>query len=76
MQIEINEKIIDCLKKRVDSSDEFESVEAYVNSIMEQVVERLNNEFKEENITPEEQVYSKEDEEKIKEKLKDLGYLD
>jgi len=76
MQIKINEKIVDCLKKRVESSDEFESIEAYVNSIMEQVVERLENEVKEENVIQEEQVYSKEDEEKIKNKLKDLGYLD
>ena len=43
---------------------------------MEQVVERLENEVKEENVIQEEQVYSKEDEEKIKNKLKDLGYLD
>ncbi len=47
---------------------EFNSVEEYVTYVLKQVLEQVNKE--------EEQAYSKEDEEKVKERLRSLGYLD
>lgn len=70
MKINIKEEIAKKLKKRVDESDEFKNIEEYVNYILNQVVERLKKENKEK------EVYSEEDEKKVKERLKSLGYLD
>ena len=71
MKIDIPEDLAKKLQKRVDSTDEFDSVEAYVSYILKQVVERLENESKEEK-----PAFSEEDEEKVKERLRSLGYLD
>lgn len=70
MKIEIKEEIAEKLKERVESDDKFKDIEEYVNYILKQVVERLKGEAEEEP------AFSKEDEEKIKEKLKNMGYLD
>jgi len=70
MKIEIPEEIVEKLKKRVDSTDEFDSVEAYVNYVLKQVVERLDSEKEEKP------AFSEEDEEKVKDRLRSLGYLD
>ncbi|MBN1376959.1 CopG family transcriptional regulator [Candidatus Woesearchaeota archaeon] len=77
MKVEIKDKIIKRLQKRVKETDEFNNVEEYIDYILKQVAERLDNE-KETEGEPEdsEEVYSKEDEEKVKERLKSLGYLD
>ncbi len=72
MKIEIPEDLVKKLQKRVDSTDEFDSVEAYVSYILKQVVERLETENKED----EKPAFSEEDEEKVKERLRSLGYLD
>ena len=72
MKVDITEEIAKKLQKRVDSTDEFDSVQAYVEYILKQVVERLENESKEDD-TP---AYSEEDEEKVKDRLRSLGYLD
>ncbi|MBW3019066.1 CopG family transcriptional regulator [Candidatus Woesearchaeota archaeon] len=72
-EIKIPKEIADRLQKRVDESNgEFNTVEEYVNYILGQVVERLEAESNEHD----EEVYSEEDEKKVKEKLKALGYLD
>lgn len=78
MKIEIPKKIADRLQQRVDESDgEFKTVEDYVKYILEQVVERLENESsEEENSKDSEEAFSEEDEEKVKERLRALGYLD
>ena len=73
MKIEINDKIIEVIKKRVEESNEFDSVENYIDYILKQLVERLKNEKGAGN---NEQSFSKEDEEKVKERLRGLGYLD
>lgn len=75
LKVEIPEEIIKKLKERVDSADEFKDVEEYVNYILKQVVERLDTE-KEEKKESKEETYSQEDEEKVKERLRSLGYLD
>jgi len=73
MEIKIKEEITKKLQERVDSTDEFNNVEEYVDYILKQVVERLEGEKPEKEEGP---VFSKEDEEKVKERLKGLGYLD
>jgi lipoate-protein ligase A len=70
MLIKISEKITEILNERVKNTAEFEDIEEYINYILKQVAEKLQSESREEP------TYSKEDEEKIKNKLKDLGYLD
>jgi hypothetical protein len=70
MNIEIDNKIIELFKIRVESNDEFSSVEEYVNFVLDQVAERLKDELKSDNS------YSEEDEKKVKERLRSLGYLD
>ncbi len=68
--IEISPEEYEALEKRVKEKDEFESVEAYVKDVVSQVVERLKEE------AGDDESYSKEDEEKVKERLRNLGYLD
>jgi len=76
VEIKIPKQIADRLQKRVDeSNDEFKTVEEYVKHILEQVVERLDTESAD-NDENKEEVFSEEDEEKVKERLKALGYLD
>ncbi|MBW3002138.1 CopG family transcriptional regulator [Candidatus Woesearchaeota archaeon] len=72
MKVEIPKNVAEKLQKRVDSTDEFDSVQAYVEYILKQVVERLE----EENSDDEQPAFSEEDEEKVKERLRSLGYLD
>ncbi|MBD3259842.1 CopG family transcriptional regulator [Candidatus Woesearchaeota archaeon] len=71
MKIEIKDEFIKKIENRIKQTDEFKSVEEYVNYIIEQVVSKLEN--KKEESKP---VFSKEDEEKVKDKLRGLGYLD
>lgn len=70
MKVEINEDIKAALQKRVDKTDEFKSLEEYVNYVLKQVVDRLNEESsnKKDN--------SEKDEKIVRERLKSLGYLD
>jgi len=71
LTIEIKEKEYDVLNKRVEEKKEFTSVEEYISDIISQVVDRLRDEE-----GGDDETYSKEDEEKVKERLKSLGYLD
>jgi Arc/MetJ-type ribon-helix-helix transcriptional regulator len=75
IEIKIPKQIADRLQKRVDESEgEFKTVGAYVEYLLEQVVEKLDTESSEDK--EEEPVFSEEDEEKVKARLKSLGYLD
>lgn len=67
--IELSEDQLVALQKRVDEKDDFDTVEAYIQDIVAQVVDRLTEEAEEES-------FSQEDEEKVKERLRSLGYLD
>ena len=67
VSMKIPERIFNRLKQRVESTGEFSTVDEYVAYILGQVVERLEGEKQE---------HSKEDEERIKQRLKNLGYLD
>jgi Arc/MetJ-type ribon-helix-helix transcriptional regulator len=67
LNIEIPKEIGKRLQRRVDETHEFGSVQEYVIYILQQVIEKLDAQ------TPE---YSAQDEAKIKERLKNLGYLE
>ncbi len=66
-KIEIKDEIYEEIKKRVDESEEFSSVEEYVNFVLEEI---LKDEEEEAEV-----VYSEEEEEQVKERLRGLGYL-
>ena len=68
MKVEIKKGIAERLKKRIEETKDFENVEEYINNILSQIVERLDAEQTGQ--------HSDEDEAKVKEKLKSLGYLD
>ena len=65
MKIKIKENIIGKIKQSIESTDELNSVEEYINYILEKFIDKLELS----------EVYSKKDEEKIKKKLKGLGYF-
>ncbi len=73
-QINLNDELQAQLENIVKESNEFNSVEEYVEYILKQVIEKkrkakADNDELDGN-------YSKEDEDKIRERLKNLGYLD
>lgn len=70
LEIEVSKEDFDVLEKRVKDKKEFKTVEEYVSDLIKQVTKRLRDE------TEEDDSYSKEDEEKVKERLRSLGYLD
>ncbi len=67
MKVEISDEIVKRLKKRIEEKRDFKSIDQYVNYILQQVVERLDSE--------KDGSFSKEEEEKVKERLRDFGYL-
>ncbi len=66
--ISIPKPLFDKIKGRIDGTG-FNSVSSYVTYVLRQVISQ--DEPKDEG-----DVFSKEDEEKIKERLRSLGYLD
>ncbi len=69
MQVNINDELSKKLQQRVDASDEFDSVETYVQYVLDEVIKQTAE-------PEQEQTYSKEQEEAVKQRLEDLGYLD
>ena len=67
-EIRIPTRLIEEIEERIGAT-EFESVEEYVTFVLEEVVRDIDEEEPEE-------VFSEEDEAKVKERLKALGYLD
>ena len=67
VKVAIRKDLYEKIEKRVEAT-EFNSVSEYVNYVLEEVLEQITDDEKD--------VYSKEDEEKVKEKLRSLGYLD
>lgn len=66
-QLELNDALYKQLEIIVKDSNEFHDVASYVEYILQQVVEKKQKTMA---------TYSKEDEDKIRERLKNLGYLD
>jgi len=58
------------IKKRVEKT-EFKSTQEYITYILEEVIKQV-----EEEETGDDETFSEEDEEKVKERLRALGYLD
>jgi len=67
ISVEIPVEVYKKIENRIKDT-EFTTVSEYVTFVLEEVLESLEED--------EEEVFSKEDEEKIKERLRALGYLD
>ncbi len=63
VEIKIPKSLYDKIKDEVSKSNDFKSVEEYVIFVLESALEET------------EEVYSPEEEEKVKERLRALGYL-
>lgn len=72
MQINISDDLTKKLEERVSASDEFDSVEKYVNYVLEEVIKQTSGDAGKSS----DETYSKEQEEAVKQRLEDLGYLD
>ncbi len=71
--ITISDHLQNDLEEIVKQSKEFSDVSAYASYILEQVVAKKKQAA---STQPTAATYSKEDEDKIRERLKNLGYLD
>lgn len=67
--VEVDDKIYSVLEARAEEKD-FDETDKYVKHILKQVVDKIKKE-KEQSKT-----YSKEEEEEVKKRLRNLGYLD
>jgi mRNA-degrading endonuclease RelE of RelBE toxin-antitoxin system len=70
IKISIRKTLAIKLKKRLKET-EFKTLSEYVNFILEEVMASLEEQEEEEDSG-----YSAEEEEKVKQRLKDLGYID
>ncbi len=68
VSVPIRREIYDRVRELVSESDEFSSVEDFVEYVLEEVL-------REEEGGGGSQVYTAEEEEEIKKRLRDLGYL-
>lgn len=71
MNIIINDDIAKHLEERVKQSQEFTSVDQYVNYILEEVIKQTAT-----VASAPEETYTNEQELEVKKRLEDLGYLD
>jgi Arc/MetJ-type ribon-helix-helix transcriptional regulator len=67
--ISIPTQLAEKIKKRIEGTG-FHSLSAYATYVLREVISGVEEEEKEE------EAFSKEDEEKVKERLRALGYLD
>lgn len=67
-EIKVPKEIIRKIEERIKGT-EFRTVDEYINFVLEEVVKETDEEEPEE-------VFSEEDEQKVKERLRALGYLD
>ena len=68
-KVEIPEDYYDKFEERAPEKG-FDTAEEYINYVLGQIYEKLQNQEESESS------YSEEEEEKVKEKLRGLGYLD
>jgi Arc/MetJ-type ribon-helix-helix transcriptional regulator len=64
--VPIPKAIVEKIKKRIEQTD-FNSVSSYITYVLQEILSEEDDD---------ETVFSKEDEERVKERLKALGYLD
>ncbi|MFH1505710.1 MAG: CopG family transcriptional regulator [archaeon] len=67
--VKIKKEILEKLEKRAKELGK--GVDEYINDILKQVVEKIEKEKGNED-----SAFSEEDEEKVKDRLRNLGYLD
>lgn len=67
MQITLNDELAQKLTARVNNSEEFHTVDKYVEYILGQVLAQAEEESSD---------YDQQKEEAVKKRLEDLGYLD
>jgi len=70
-EVEVSEETYGLLAKRAQEKG-FDTTDEYINYVLDQVAEKAKRKMEDD----EGQEFSKEDEEKVKERLKGLGYLD
>jgi len=63
VEVKIPKELYDRIKREVEGSKDFKTVEEFIKFVLESALEES------------EEVYSPEEEEKIKERLRALGYL-
>jgi len=68
MHINISDELSHKLENRVKTSNEFKTVEEYVEYVLAEVLKQTEG--------PAEEVYDKKQEDSVKQRLEDLGYLD
>jgi hypothetical protein len=67
MDITIHDNIAAKLEKRVAETNDFDSVQAYVNYVLEEVIKQTGGN---------DDAFNKDEEAEVKQRLEDLGYLD
>ncbi len=72
-QVQLSDELASQLAEIVKNSNEFSSVDEYVEYVMKQVVVKKQSQASTDQAQAS---YSKDDEDKIRERLKNLGYLD
>jgi Arc/MetJ-type ribon-helix-helix transcriptional regulator len=70
IKVSVKKPLAKRLHKRLKDT-EFKTLSEYVNFILEEVINSLEEQEAEEDIE-----YTEEEEEKVKQRLRDLGYLD
>ena len=66
VKVSLPKSIVEKIEKRLKQTG-FDSVSSYISYVLEEVLSEDDED---------EEVFSKEDEERVKERLKSLGYLD
>lgn len=69
-KVDVDDDIYSVLEARAEEKD-FDDTEKYIKYLLEQIVEKIKREKEQQDST-----YSEEEEQKVKKRLKDLGYLD
>ena len=68
-KVEINDNVYSVLEARAEEKD-FDETDEYIRYLLDQIVEKIKREKQGQ------ESYSEEEEEKVKRRLEDLGYLD
>lgn len=69
--VEVNEETYKLLEVRAEEKG-FDTTDEYINYVLDQVADKVRKQKQED----EKESFSEEDEEKVKKRLKGLGYLD
>ncbi|MFW9873620.1 MAG: CopG family transcriptional regulator [Candidatus Thorarchaeota archaeon] len=70
MKVEISDKIAKKIEERIRNG-EFKTIDEYIEFIVNQVIEKIEKTDK-----PKKEEFSKEDEKKVEDRLRGLGYVD